>query len=48
MNIFCAWMTVLTFVSAIGWFISKGNIDYLIEFLLGVAFTILVWIAITL
>jgi hypothetical protein len=48
MNIFCAWMAVLIFVSAIGLSISKENRDYLIEFLLGVAFTILVWIAITL
>ena len=41
----CIWMAVLTFGSAIGWFIYKENIDYLIEFLLGVSFVILVWIA---
>lgn len=44
----CAWMAVLIFGSAIGWFIYKENIDYLIEFSLGVSFALLVWIATTL
>lgn len=44
----CAWMAVLIFISAIGWFISKENIDYLIEFLLGASFVTLAWIATTL
>jgi hypothetical protein len=48
MNTFCAWVALPIFISAVGWFISKENIDYLIEFLLGVAFAILIWIAITL
>ena len=48
MNTVCAWMAALIFVSAVGWFVGKENIDYLIEFLLGVAFTVLVWIATTL
>ena len=45
MTSLCAWMAVLIFGSAIGWFIYKENIDYLIEFLLGASFIILVWIS---
>lgn len=41
----CYWMAALIFVSAVGWFVGKENIDYLIEFLLGVAFTVLVYVA---
>ena len=48
MNSLCAWMAVLTFISAVGWFIYKENINYLIAFLLGASFIILAWIAITL
>ena len=44
----CAWMAVLIFGSAIGWSIYKESIDYLIEFLLGASFALLIWIAITL
>ena len=44
----CAWMATLIFLSAIGWFIYRENVDYLIEFLLGASFTTLVWIATTL
>lgn len=44
----CACMAILIFISAVGWFIYKENIDYLIEFLLGVSFTILIWTATTL
>lgn len=45
MNIFCSWMAALVFLSAMGWCIYKENIDMLIQFLLGVSFTVLIWIA---
>ena len=48
MNTLCTWMAVLIFLSAMGWWIYKENVDMLIQFLLGVSFTILIWIAITL
>jgi len=47
MSIFCAWMAALIFLSAIGWCIYKENVDQLIQFLLGVAFSIFIWIATT-
>lgn len=46
MNVFCAWMAAFTFVSAMGWWIYKEDIDQLIQFLLGVAFAIFIWIAV--
>ena len=48
MNVLCAWIAIFIFGGAIGWSIYKENIDYLIEFLLGAAFALLICTAITL
>lgn len=48
MNTLCTFIAIFIFGSAIGWSIYKESIEYLIEFLLGAAFTLLIWIAITL
>jgi hypothetical protein len=48
MNVLCTWIAVFIFGSAVGWSIYKESIDYLIEFLLGASFALLIWIAITL
>lgn len=48
MKVLCTLIAVFIFGSAIGWSIYKESIEYLIEFLLGATFTLLIWIAITL
>ena len=50
MNTFCGWMAALTFMLAFAWSLSKEGetIDYIVQFLMGVAFTMFVWILLTL
>lgn len=47
MSIFCAWMAALIISSAVLEAIIRQDFEYIIEFFLGVAFAMLIWIALT-
>lgn len=44
----CVWIAMGILLSVIGFSIKKEDFDFIIMFFLGTAFTLLIWIALTL
>jgi hypothetical protein len=44
----CAWTAAATILSVIGFSGKRGDFDFIVMFFLGAAFTLLIWMALTL